>query len=385
MSAKSKQRAIIVGGGIGGLCTAIALRRKGIEARVFEKTSELKEVGAGLSLWVNAIKALDKIGMTEVLNRLSIPQISGGVRNSKGELLSTAFKADAQSKSETLVIVLHRAELLSALLQAAGEENIKLSAKCVGFSRDDKGVTAHFADGSEATGDFLVGADGINSVICAQLFGHAKSRYSGYTGWRAVTEFDHPLLREGAFESWGKGSRFGIIPMSKNRVYWFATQNAPAGEKDATMGRKHELLKLFQGWHEPIGKLIESTDEKAILRNDIVDRKPLPSWTKGRVALLGDAAHPMTPNLGQGACQAIEDAVVLADCVAATGDVKAALRDYETRRLKRANKIVEHSWRIGRMIQMENELVCKLRNTVMKFTPASIQRRGISWIIEHEV
>jgi 2-polyprenyl-6-methoxyphenol hydroxylase-like FAD-dependent oxidoreductase len=385
MSAKSKHRAIIIGGGIGGLCTAIALRRKGIEARVFEKTSELKEVGAGLSLWVNAIKALDKIGMTEVLNRLSIPQISGGVRNSKGELLSTAFKADAQSKSETLVIVLHRAELLSALLQAAGEEHIKLSAKCVGFSQDDKGVTASFADGSEATGDFLVGADGINSVICAQLFGNAKSRYSGYTGWRAVTEFDHPLLREGAFESWGKGARFGIIPMSKNRVYWFATENAPAGEKDATMGRKHELLKLFQGWHEPIEKLIESTDEKAILRNDIVDRKPLPSWTKGRVALLGDAAHPMTPNLGQGACQAIEDAVVLADCVAATGDVKAALRDYETRRLKRANKIVEHSWRIGRMIQMENELVCKLRNTVMKFTPASIQRRGISWIIEHEV
>lgn len=382
---KPNTTAIIIGGGIGGLCTAIALRRKGIRATVFEKTSELKEVGAGLSLWVNAIKALDKIGMTETLNGLSIPQVSGGIRNAKGDLLSSAFKADALGQSKTLVIVLHRAEFLSALLQAAGEENVKLSAKCVGFSQDDNGVKASFADGSEAAGDFLIAADGINSVVRAELFGKAEPRFSGYTGWRAVTEFDDAILRQGALESWGKGRRFGIIPMSKNRVYWFATKNAPAGESDAPIGRKRELLKLFEGWHEPIQRLIEATDENAILRNDIVDREPLRSWTKGRVTLLGDAAHPMTPNLGQGACQAIEDAVVLADCVATNDEVKAGLKIYEARRLKRANKIATQSWRVGKVIQMENPLARGLRDAVVRLTPAVIQRRQIRWIIEHDV
>ncbi len=382
---QANKTAIIIGGGIGGLCAAIALRKKGIEATVFEKTSELKEAGAGLSLWLNAIKALGKIGLTDVVNSLSVPQMSGGVRNSQGGLLSSAFKAEAPGASETLVVVLHRAELLSALLQALGEENVKLSAKCVGFSQDATRVKASFADGRDLIGDFLIGADGLNSVVCGQLFGKSQPRYSGYTAWRAVTEFEPHWLRQGAFESWGKGARFGIVPMSHNRAYWFATQNAPAGENDAPVGRKGELLNLFQGWHEPIEKLIESTDEAAILRNDIVDREPLPGWTQGRVTLLGDAAHPMTPNLGQGACQAIEDAVVLADCIAATDDVKAALRNYEAKRRKRANQIVRQSWRVGQMIQMENEWFCKLRNALMKLTPASVQRRGLSWIINYEI
>ncbi|MEW6130501.1 MAG: FAD-dependent monooxygenase [Acidobacteriota bacterium] len=385
MNTKSKQRAIIIGGGIGGLCAAIALKRKGIDVTVFEKTCELQEVGAGLSLWLNAIKALDKIGLTQALQALSIPQVSGGVRNSKGALLSSAFNAETNEKSEPLIIVLHRAELLAALLKTLGEENVKLNAQCIGFTQDDKRVKARFADGSEVVGDFLIGADGINSVVRATLFGRARPRYSGYTAWRGVTEFNDPILRQGASESWGKGARFGIIPMSQNRVYWFATKNAPAGEKDAAAGRKGELLDLFQGWHEPIERLLEATDETAILRNDIIDREPLRSWTQGRVTLLGDAAHPMTPNLGQGACQAIEDAVVLADSLVANVEVTAALKNYEANRLKRANKIVTQSWRIGKVIQMENDFVCTLRNTVVRFTPAAMQRKQLNWIIEYAV
>jgi 2-polyprenyl-6-methoxyphenol hydroxylase-like FAD-dependent oxidoreductase len=383
---KPDKTAIIIGGGIGGLCAAIALRRKGINARVFEKTPVLKEVGAGLSLWVNAIKALDKIGVTEALKEVSFPQSSGNLCNARGEVLSNAFRSiENQEAHPTLLIVFHRAELLAALLQIVGEEQVILSADCVGFKQDGEGVTAQFADGREVRGDFLIGADGINSVIRAQLFGKSKPRYSGYTAWRAVTEFDHPLYPQSSSESWECGRRFGIVPISKKRVYWFAIRNAAEGEKDAAIGRKSELLDLFRGWHRPVEALIEATDESLILRNDIVDREPLANWTEGRVTLLGDAAHPMTPNLGQGACQAIEDAVVLADCVAAADEVNAALKTYQQKRLKRANRIVNRSCRIGEMTRIENPVLCKLRDVAMRLTPAFIQRKQMDWIINYEV
>lgn len=386
MGASSNLNAIVIGGGIGGLCAAIALRKKGVAATVYERVSELKEVGAGLSLWANAIKALGKIGMAETIDAISIPQTIGGVRSVKGNLLSSAMRGRTESRvGETLVVVLHRAELLSALLQKAGEENVIINAKCLGFEQDDKGVTAQFADGREVRGDFLLGADGINSVICAQLFGKSALRYSGYTGWRSVTEFDHPILRQGAFESWGKGARFGMIPLSRKRIYWFATKNAPQGESHSPGAGKGELLSLFRGWHEPIEAAIRATDEDAILRNDIVDRIPLKRWTKGRITLLGDAAHPMTPNLGQGACQAIEDAVVLADCVSDNRNLTEALQTYEARRIERANRIVRQSWRIGKAIQMESALVCKLRNVVMRLTPTAMQMKQLEWIIGYEV
>lgn len=378
--------AIIIGGGIGGLCAAIALQQKGIKVKVFERAADLKEVGAGLSLWRNAVHALESIGLSEALHALSVPQIIGGLRSARGDFISKAMgKTFGGNAGEAQVVVVHRAELLAALVQKAGAANIRTGAECIGFAQSDEGVTVRFQDGPTAGGDFLVGADGINSVIRAQMFGSSKPRYSGYTGWRAVTEFEHPLLSQGAFESWGRGARFGLIPLSHQRVYWFATKNLPPGETDAPAGRKRELLELFADWHEPIREAIEMTDEQAILRNDIVDREPLKSWTQGRVMLLGDAAHAMTPNLGQGACQAIEDAVVLARCVGENAQVSEALKTYEAQRLKRANKISSRSWRVGQVAQLENALACQLRNAIVKWTPAALQAKQLDWIINYEV
>jgi 2-polyprenyl-6-methoxyphenol hydroxylase-like FAD-dependent oxidoreductase len=379
-------KALIIGGGIGGLCAAIALRRKGVEARVFERVPEVKEIGAGLSLWVNAIKALDKLGIGEALQATGIPQISGGLRTAKGEWLSAAMPDEVQKRFDVpLILMVHRAELHEVLLEKLGRKNVRLAAECLGFTQDVEGVTAHFSDGETAHGDFLVGADGINSVIRASLFRQAKPRYSGYTAWRAVTEYDNSLFQQKASESWGKGARFGIVPMSKSRVYWFATKNAQEGAGDASIGRKQEVLECFRGWHEPIESLIAATDENTILRNDIYDRKPLTGWTKGLVTLLGDAAHPMTPNLGQGACQAIEDAVALADCIAENKAITTALQAYETRRLRRTNRIVTQSWRVGRMGQLENGFVRSLRDSLIKLVPVSAQVKQLEWIIGYEV
>jgi 2-polyprenyl-6-methoxyphenol hydroxylase-like FAD-dependent oxidoreductase len=169
-------------------------------------------------------------------------------------------------------------------------------------------------------------------------------------------------------ESWGRGQRFGIVPMGDGRVYWYATKDAPEGQRDADGRAKQNLVALFSGWHEPIPALLAATEEAAILRNDIYDRDPLRRWSEGRVTLLGDAAHPMTPNLGQGACQAIEDSVVLAACLKKAGKVEAGLHEYQERRIPRTNGMVEESRKVGEVAQWRNPLLCWVRDALVAAT-----------------
>jgi 2-polyprenyl-6-methoxyphenol hydroxylase-like FAD-dependent oxidoreductase len=380
MSANLK--AIVIGSGIGGLAAAIGLQRVGIDVEVYERADELREVGAGISLWANAIKALDKLGVGAAIRSISSPEIQGGIRSADGKLLMGTSSAELRERFGELNIVMHRAALLAALLDAYGAERVRLGAHCVGFEQDVESVTARFADGRHARGDLLIGADGINSVVRGQLHGQQPPTYAGYTGWRAVLEFDHTKLRPG--ESWGRGSRFGQIPLSNGRLYWFATKNAPAGQHSPD-GEKAELRRIFRDWHAPIPAIIEATNESAILRNDILDRPVLSQWGVGRVTLLGDAAHPMTPNLGQGACQAIEDAVVLANNLRESQDTASALRAYEAQRIPRATRIVNHSRRIGRIGQWENPLAVSLRAMIVKLTPPFIQTKQLERIIGYEV
>jgi 2-polyprenyl-6-methoxyphenol hydroxylase-like FAD-dependent oxidoreductase len=243
-------------------------------------------------------------------------------------------------------------------------------------------VTVRFAGRREERGDLLVGADGLNSVVRARLFGDEKPLYAGYTAWRGIA--GDGFMRDGwGSESWGRGERFGMVSLGRGRLYWFATRNAPEGENEDAAGRKAELLRHFGRWHEPIPALIRATEGAEILRNDVYDREPLKSWGVGRVTLLGDAAHPMTPNLGQGACQAIEDAVVLAGCVREASD--AALRLYEKRRKGRTATIVRRSRLVGRIGQLENPLLCGLRDALAKATPLRAQLRQLDPIVGYEV
>lgn len=373
-------KAIVIGAGIGGLAAGIALRQAGIEVEIYEQAGALQEVGAGLSLWANAVHALDRLGLGDAVRSLSATYGVAGLRTWDGRPLTTP-SGELEKRLGLLVVVVHRAELLDVLVRACDPARVHLGARFDRFAQDDARVTAVFASGNRAHGDVLVGADGLNSVVRTQLHGPQPPRYSGYTAWRGVVAFDTDRVRAG--ESWGYGRRFGYVPMAGRRVYWFATRNTPEGGRNRD--EKAHLERLFRGWHDPIEALIEATPATGILRNDIYDRPVLQRWGNGRVTLLGDAAHPMTPNLGQGACQALEDAVVLARCLREGRDPAAALRAYEAQRIPRANLLVAASRRVGVVGQLQRPLAVRLRNAAMRIISPRVQERQLERIVGFKV
>ena len=370
----------IIGGGIAGLATAIALRRIGIDAQVYERAPVLRELGAGLSLWRNALLALDAIGVGHVVRAFSAPYVGAGLRRSDGRLLVSSAEREIQRLIGEIGLVIHRATLQRILVDALGREHVHLNRVCIALIESADGVTATFEDGTQVRTDALIGADGLHSVVRRYVLGHDEPRYAGYTAWRGVTAFDHAQLKVG--ESWGPGQRFGQVPMANGEVYWFATQNAPAGAR-ATSSDKTRLMRLFGSWHAPIAALIESTADDAVLRNDIYDRAPARTWRRGRVTLVGDAAHPMTPNLGQGACQALEDAVVLARAVKAAPDVGAAWGTYERARKERTAFVTLASRRIGAIGQLENPLAIAARDFVVRLG-GRLQVRQIVSLVSYD-
>ncbi len=375
----ASRKAIVIGAGIGGLAAAISLRQAGVEVELYERATSLRDVGAGISMWANAIQALERLGLGNALRAASIPYAIDGLRTSDGAVLTSVSMTTLKRTIGVPIVVLHRAELLRMLLDAFGSKHVHLGAQCSDFQQDAAGVCVQFQDGYHARADFLVGADGLHSVVRARLHGDQPPRYAGCTAWRTVVTFDAQAIR--ATESWGYGSVFGQVPMSDNRVYWYATKNGP--EEQHYANEKDELLRLFSAWHAPIRELIEAADESAILRNGIYDRPCLKAWGKGLATLLGDAAHPMTPYLGQGGCQALEDAVVLGQCIRETSAIDRALRNYEVHRIRRTNAIVKRSRLIGRIAQLENPIAVQLRNAAFKLVSPNLQARQLARIIGH--
>jgi 2-polyprenyl-6-methoxyphenol hydroxylase-like FAD-dependent oxidoreductase len=370
----------IIGGGIGGLTAAVALARKGLAAEVYEQAPALEEVGAGVGLWPNALTALAPIGLAGKVAQLAVKLAGQGIKRPDGAwLLCIPTEVMAQRWGAGFVLV-HRAELQQLLAHELGTSFIHLDARCTGFDDSGQAVTAYFADGRQVQADVLVGADGVHSAVRAQLFGPAALRYRGYTVVRSITPAGSvPLPRDG-IETWGRGARFGLGPTSGDRVIWYAMWNAPAGPHDAgeTAAR---LRELFCGWHEPIPAIIDATPAAAVIRNDIYDRRPARTWGRGRVALIGDAIHPMTPDLAQGACQAIVDATTLATSMAACRDTRAAIRDYQQRRWRNAAAATLMARNMGAMGQWKGHTVCTARNALIGSVPLSLQLRQFDLVL----
>jgi 2-polyprenyl-6-methoxyphenol hydroxylase-like FAD-dependent oxidoreductase len=367
-------RAIVVGGGIGGLSAAIALRRAGWDAAVYERAERPGEIGAGISLWPNALAALEHLQVWPDVRHAGAMQV-GGARRSDGRWIN---RMTPNAPPPVEIRLVHRAEL-HAQLRAALPDGVLVANSEVRAVTPDGEV--EFATGRVERADLVVAADGLHSTCRARLLGdHPGARYAGFTAWRGVTAGPFPL--DAAAETWGRGAEFGATILTDSRVYWFATANLPEA---ARAGDEHaEVLRRFGRWHDPVRRIVEATEPGAVLRHDIYElARPLPPFSSGRVALLGDAAHAMTPNLGQGACLAMEDAVELAALVARDDNVPAALREYDARRRPRTQRLAAASARAARVVQSESRPAVALRNTAARFTPprlaARLSARSTAW------
>ncbi len=371
-------RALLVGGGIGGLAAGIALRRVGIDAVVLEQTDELRAVGAGLALAANALAALDRIGVGDQVR----------ARGEPAERL-LALKPDGRPLVELPLtgremLGVHRADLQEVLARGLGGA-LRLGVACTGFRDDGAQVAVKASTGEELDADFVVGADGLRSKTRAWLLGDEPPSYAGYVGWRAVTQLDDERTRGRMTETWGRGVRFGLIPIGGGKLYWFVSESRSEPDAPLVAGRRDELGRLVQGWHEPIEATVASTSDDAIVGTGIYWRKPDRTWGRGRVTLLGDAIHPMTPDLSQGAAQALEDAVVLAASVRDADEPIAGLRAYEAARWKRTAQIVKRSRSAGRLAQSSGALGAGLRDLLMGSLPDRLHGIQQAKIVDTEL
>jgi 2-polyprenyl-6-methoxyphenol hydroxylase-like FAD-dependent oxidoreductase len=347
-------RAIVVGAGVGGLAAGVALQRRGWDVTVLERAPALENVGAGLAVAPNALKALDALGLGGEIRALAALQGEAGITRPDGRWIARTDAARAEARYGDPTVVVHRAALVGLLAGALAPDTLRTGVAVTDVDPDTGRVST--PDG-ELTGDLVVAADGIDSAIRARLFPeHPGPVYAGVTSWRVVVPHPGGTLRP--VEVWGRGTVFGIAVLGDGRVYCYATAPAPPGARAAD--EKAELLRHFGGFAPPVPQLIRSAD--AVLRTDIrcLDRPP-DRFHHGRVALLGDAAHAMTPNLGQGACQALEDAVVLA----ANAGRPAGLAVYSAVRVPRTTEVAAASRRISRMTRMTAPAAVWARDTGM--------------------
>ncbi|RFU40287.1 monooxygenase [Actinomadura logoneensis] len=364
--------AIVVGGGIGGLTSAVALADRGWEVTLAERAPSLDPVGSGLALGPNALRALDTLGLGDPVRELAAFQGDAGIRRAGGAWLSRTSAEAAVARYGDPTVLLLRSALVDLLTGRLDRVETLLGTTVTGVD-PDLGVV-RTDDGRERRADLVVAADGIHSPIRATAFpDHPGPQYAGVTAWRFVVEADEPPTPS---ETWGRGLVCGVMPLAGNRVYCYMTAVAPAGAS-APDGEKAELTRLFRSWHAPIPELVERAGP--ILRNDVFHlAQPLPAMHRGRVALLGDAAHAMTPNLGQGACQAIEDAVVLAHELTGGGGLPA----YTRARLPRTSAIVERSARISRLTRLSHPVAVAARDAAIRalglLGPTALLRQGDS-------
>jgi 2-polyprenyl-6-methoxyphenol hydroxylase-like FAD-dependent oxidoreductase len=371
----------IIGGGIGGVAAAVALHRRGIRATVFERAERIQEVGAGMMLWPNATHVLKELGLLDQVAAASGRNTTFLVRASSGEILMDI----ATGCFEVPALCTRRSDLLAALLNSLPDGAVRLGHELTGIESSGAGVRVHFANGNKTDARALIGADGIRSRVRAHLFGASAPIYRGYTVFRGIADYAGSALPLGSSsETWGQGKRFGMLETGGGRLTWYASANVPADHVDDPGGRKVELLRWFGGWHEPIAGLIEATPPDRILKNGAYDLAPLSHWGRGRITLLGDAAHPCTPNLGQGGCMALEDALTLARFLAHAHSIEHALRRYESARRRRTKRIQRRSLWMGHIGQWENRLLVAGRRYVTGILPAAIFEHNLRRVYAHQ-
>jgi 2-polyprenyl-6-methoxyphenol hydroxylase-like FAD-dependent oxidoreductase len=334
-----------------------------------------------MMLWPNATRSLRELGVLEAVLARGGPSTNFLVRSAAGRVLMDL----ALGNFDTPAVCMRRSDLLAVLLAALPQDRIRLGYELEQIEQATGKVRLKFTNGLCEEFDAAIGADGIRSRVRAQLFGASAPVYRRYTVWRGISRYSGAAVRPGYnSETWGAGHRFGILATGGDLYTWYATANVPEDHSEAPCGRKQEVLQMFQHWHEPVPQLIEAADDNAILKNPAYDRLALESWGYGAVTLLGDAAHPCTPNLGQAGCMALEDAVVLAKCVRQEATLEGAFRRYESLRGARTKHIQQRSRLMGSLGQWENRPLVAGREVITSLLPAALFEHNLRRVYSYE-
>lgn len=336
-------KALVMGAGIGGLSAAVALKAAGISCEVFEAVQEIKPVGAAISIWPNGVKCMNLLGMGDITETYGGPLRYMAYQDHRhGKTLTRFSLAPLVERTGGRPCPVSRSELQGEMLNFWGRDAVRFGKRATRVEEDDDGVTAWFSDGTTARGDMLIAADGSHSALRPYVLGFTpERRYAGYVNWNGLVEIDEAIAPADQWTTFvGEGKRVSLMPVANGRFYFFFDVPLPAGLAEDRSTLRADLSRYFGGWAAPVQELIARLDPATTNRIEIHDIEPFDRLVRGRVALLGDAGHSTTPDIGQGGCAALEDAVVLGETFRDGGDIAAALRQYEARRCERVRDLI---------------------------------------------
>ncbi|MEY9215389.1 FAD-dependent monooxygenase [Thermobifida halotolerans] len=374
----AQPHAVIIGGGVGGLTSAAALHDRGWTVTVCERAPSFAAVDVGLAIAPNGLRALDSVGLGDLLRARAVPQGRTELRRVDGRRLLRFDEADLRRRFGAEGMVVSRAALVEALLGRLPATTVHTGVTVTDVEAGDiHGLARVRTNAGELAADLVVAADGLRSAVRDALFpDHPGPVYAGFTTWRFVAPAPDRPFSHG--ETWGRGAAFGVLPLPGGRVYCYATANAPAGRRGAD--ERAELLRLMGEWHDPVPSLLRSVAPRALVRADawLLDT-PLPAYHRGRIALVGDAAHAMPPNLDQGVCQAMEDAAVLAHRASSSAAyLPTALASYTDARLARTSHVVQRIAQLAELVQAESPTMSRMRDIGVRTMSLLAPRRSVS-------
>jgi 2-polyprenyl-6-methoxyphenol hydroxylase-like FAD-dependent oxidoreductase len=368
------QQILVIGAGISGLATAVALQRRGHDVAVIEERTDTSS-GAGISIWPNALAALDEIGPGDAVRAAGGRVTAGALRWRDGAWLRHPARERLVKALGEPLVVIRRSALTQVLTDALEDGTVHHGVSAEQLVKTAGGVRVTLSDNTTRDASAVIGADGTRSVVARHLNGALADRYVGYTAWRGVAGC--AIDPDVAGEVFGPGVEFGHVPLGADRTYWFATERAPAGQV-APHGELEYLKARFASWVEPIPSVLAATAPKGVLRNDLYDRDQARQWSRGPVVVVGDAAHPMRPHLGQGGCQGLEDAAVLARFIDGDDDVAAAFARFAAFRRPRVRALVRESKLLGQLINLRPGFLSGLTSRATVMLPEAMMTRHLA-------
>ena len=368
-----------MGGGIGGLATAVALQRRGIDAHVYESAPALGDVGKGIWMPPNAMQVLDRLGLARDVARAGVSLQRLQVQTLEGRLLQSVDLSEAEARYRQTTVSVLRSALQRVLVGALLPGTLHLGRRCTGVETQGHRPVATFGD-ERVEADLVVGADGLRSVVREAVVPNARLRSAGQVCALGIARAALPSNLSGtAREIWGGPSRFGFSPVTPGLVYWFAPVLAHDAEGSRLLvgGSTDALRKRYASFPSPVPELLAATAGGDVIEVELGGLVPLRMWHRGRVVLVGDAAHAMTPNLGQGGAQSLEDAFALARGLAEAPDLPTALQRYERTRRPRATRIARTAWWLGKAAHVRSPWARLLRDAALRSTPNRAQERQL--------